>query len=211
MGDLSRIALPILQFGKWSLLRLVCAWVLSAVAVFSGGQALLLGAHTPLEFLIECILPDFIVHIVAASPNSEGDIRILLHAIKDVPITATASITPWVDMQLEIYSGHELSPSVLLLGILSAWPLRETRSLLKLHLAGLVSSAAVLAYTIPVHITGLFEIRLQLVADYYREPRAEPWYLHHMLFLESGGLWLIPILVAIVLLLRYSNVKAAAA
>jgi hypothetical protein len=211
VGDLSRIALPILQFGKWSLLRLFCAWVVLAAAVFSGGQALLLAAHTPLEWLIECILPDFIVHIVAASPNSEGDIRVLLHAIKAVPITATYNITPWVDIQLDIYSGHELSPSVLLLGILSAWPIREARSRWKLLLAGLVSSAAILAYTIPVHITGLLEIRLQLVAGQYREPRAEPWYLHQMLILESGGLWLIPILVAMALLLRYSDVKAVAA
>jgi len=208
VGKLPQIELPILEFDKWFMLRLCCAWAALASAVLSCGQLLLLAAHTPLEWLIERILPDFMAHIVAASPNSEGDIRVLLRATRAVPITSTNYITPWVDIQLDIYSGHELSPSVLLLGMLFAWPLRETRSRWKLLLAGLVSSAAIMAVTVPIHIVGLLEIRMQLVSDHYGAVRAEPWYLQLMLFLELGGLWLIYLLVAVALLLRYSNVKA---
>ena len=120
-----------------------------------------------------------------------------LQAIRPLPIAGSYVIAPFVKMQERINAGHDLMPVILLGSVLLAWPYRSTRqAAVSLALGAVVAAVLVTAMT-SVHLAGLFEIRLQKIAESVHLPREAPPHLALMLFLESGGQWLVALVGAL--------------
>ena len=97
------------------------------------------------------------------------------------------------------------------MSLLAAWPWRRWRDAGIALGAGACAAALLLAWTVPVHLAGLYELNLQKVAGAFNEARATPWFLGQMIFLESGGLWLMPLLLAAAIVLGVSRFLGPAA
>ena len=173
------------------LLRLALAWASLAVLVSWLGPQLLVAAKPALQLTTEWLLPGFITS-VALAPNlrGDGDVAMDLQAVRPVPITGDHEITPFVKVQERINAGHDLVPMIIMCAVLLAWPYRHRREAAWALAWGVVASAALTIWVTSVHFAGLFEIKLQRVADHFEQTREAPFYLAQMLFFESGGQWL---------------------
>jgi hypothetical protein len=178
---------------------LALAWGGLTVAVLAGGAPALLLAHPVLEAEVEALMPAYVATIQprsVADRDPGGDIVLVVHAIKPDPISGDHSVAPWIDMQESVNSGHELVPVIILVSMVLAWPWRRGSDTARAAALALVASALLLAWTVPVHLAGLYELNLQRVASTFHETRDKPWYLGQMIFFESGGLWLLALALA---------------
>jgi hypothetical protein len=180
-----------------ALARLVVAWgALTWIAV-SIGPGLIMLTHSPVEYTVEALMPGFVTSISATAKNEgNGDIAISVHAFRSIPIAGDYVIAPWIPMVESIDAGHDLVPVVILLSVLAAWPHRRFRNGLWAFCWGALTSSILLVWTVSVHFAGLFEINLQRVASFYHEPRSTPLFLTQFIFFESGGVWLVALLLA---------------
>ena len=183
---------------------LALAWGGLTVAVLAGGAQALLLAHPVLEAEVEALMPSYIARIQprSADPHATGgDIVLVVHAVQPDPISGDHHVAPFVDIQESVNAGHELVPVIILVSMVLAWPWRRWSDTARALALALVASALLLAWTVPVHLAGLFELNLQRMAGNFHETRDKPWYLGQMIFFESGGLWLLALALAAAIVL----------
>ncbi|MGE3774487.1 MAG: hypothetical protein AB7I32_16305, partial [Gammaproteobacteria bacterium] len=87
---------------------------------------------------------------------------------------------------------------------LFALPARDRRDRALLAVSILPLGLAILLATAPFQLVGLIELALQDYASSHGVARADPFSLHWMLFLESGGRWVLPLVFAA---LGYAGVR----
>lgn len=175
----------------------LAATALTLGALAAGAQAVLL-ARPLFEAEVEALLPNYVARLQprdAASPATGGDVVMVVHAFRLDPIAGEHAVTPGIDITESVDAGHELVPVVVLLSMLAAWPWPRWRDAARALALGLAACGALLAWTVPVHLAGLYELNLQRVAAALHEARATPWMVRQMVFLESGGLWLLALLL----------------
>lgn len=99
---------------------------------------------------------------------------------------------------------HIFVPVVILFTVLIGWPAANLKHRLLLVVSGVPLTVVSVLLTSPFLLVGKVETLLQTRADAFGVLRAEPFYLHWMLFTEAGGRWLIPIVLgtACAMLLR---------
>ena len=191
---------------------LALAWGGLTVAVLAGGARAVLLAHPLFEAEVEALMPAYVARIQprsAADREPGGDIVLVVHAVRPDPISGEHVVTPWVDIQESINAGHELVPSIILVSMVLAWPWRRWPDRARAIALALVASALLLAWTLPVHLAGLYELNLQRVAASFHEARDKPWFLGQMVFFESGGLWLLALALAAAIVLGVNRASRA--
>ncbi len=102
---------------------------------------------------------------------------------------------------------HALVPWVILFSVLIAWPVECFRQRILLLMLGFLLSMLVVALTIPFQLAGSIEMMFQRYAQQYGVNREKPFLLTWMLFLEVGGRWLLPIMLAIGTCLSLQSMK----
>jgi hypothetical protein len=177
--------------------RLLVAWTaLSLVASYFGAQ-LLLQIGPAVQIVVEQLMPKFIVTMSPSpDPVAGQNVAMAFRAIERVAIGGAYAIAPWIKVDETISAGHALAPAIILMSALAAWPYRDTRKAVQALLIGAVASLALTVWTTAVHFAGLFEVRVQRVADFVRVERDPPFYLTQMLFFELGGQWFVALAVA---------------
>lgn len=178
---------------------LALAWGGLTLTVLAGGAQALLLAHPVFEAEVEALMPAYIAKIQprsVADHEPGGDIVLVVHAIRPDPISGDHAVSPWIDMQESVDAGHEWVPTIILVSMILAWPWRRRSDAARAIALALGASALLLAWTVPVHLAGLYELNLQRVAASFHEVRDRPWFLGQMIFFESGGLWLLALSLA---------------
>jgi len=181
-----------------ALARLVMGWGVCTAAAVAFGPAVVMAFRDPVDSVLETLMPDFIASLSAPTVHpGNGDLLMTVHAYHSVPIAGDYSIAPWVPMETSIDAGHDLVPVALLLGVLLAWPHRRGRDALAALLLGVAACALMLVVTVALHFAGLYQINIQRAAAALHQTRTAPIYLPLFLFMESGGGWLLALLVAV--------------
>ena len=184
--------------------RLAAAGSAATLAVLAFGVSALVAARPLIQDGVEAILPGFIARI-GADPAGDSGVIITLEAVQPVVIAGDYLVASWVPMHKGIHAGHDLVPAILLFSLLLAWPYRGAAERLRALALGVPACAVMLAWTIPVHLAGLFEIDFQRVAAQFHLARPQPWYLTQMMFFEAGGAWLAAMMLALVIALGVSG------
>ncbi|MBT8447789.1 MAG: hypothetical protein KJO38_11595, partial [Gammaproteobacteria bacterium] len=81
--------------------------------------------------------------------------------------------------------------------IVLGWPAANLKQRLVMILAGIPAAALLLAVTTPFQLAGHVQIYLQQLAGQAGVARAEPLSLTYMIFLESGGRWMLAVALAV--------------
>lgn len=180
-----------------ALARLIAAWGGLTWIACGIGPGLIMMVHSPVEFMVEELMPGYVTSMSAPMPHEgSGDIAISVRAFRPVAIAGDYQVAAGIPMSESIDAGHDLVPAILLLSVLAAWPHRGFRKGLWSFGWGALSCLPLLIWTVSVHIAGLFEINLQRVASACHLVREKPWFLSQFIFFESGGSWLIALLLA---------------
>ena len=180
-----------------ALARLIVAWGGLTWIAWGIGPGLIMTARSPIECLVEDLMPGYVTSMSApVQHDGSGDVAISVHAFRPVSIAGDYQVAAGIPMTEGIDAGHDLVPAILLLSMLAAWPHRGFSNGLWSFGWGALSCLPLLIWTVSVHIAGLFEINLQRVASACHLVRAKPWFLSQFIFFESGGSWLIALLLA---------------
>jgi len=176
--------------------RILLAWTLLSAA------GILWGRHA-----VELLIPFLTATIEAVSTSytplleyrsqPDGD-KLLMTAYVTQPIYVHSALTlnPGAIMTVGIDELHVLVPLVILFTALLAWPVGSWRERVLLVAFGLPSAFIVSGLTVPFLLAGKIEMMLSDYAAQIRENRSSPVLVSWMIFGESGGRWLIPLVTA---------------
>ncbi len=177
--------------------RLAGAWVLLSIAGMATGAPVFRAVLPWLEPICSALLPGFAPSLRVAARAPDTLIVLSLHALEAIRLGAHVVVQPYERLEASMTLLHNLVPPVLLFAALAALPARGWRGRLALFALGLPAAALVIALTTPFHLAGLVETSFQEAAAALGTPRPVPWTLRWMLFLEGGGRWLLPLVVAL--------------
>lgn len=174
--------------------RLVIVWsVLCALAIGLGRQALT--PALPLyDRVIDAIQDDFVATVEMAREQDGWVLRIQPLLVHPLKLNAELSMPAGTRLRWFItHVDHTLVPPVLLLMATLAFPAARWRELAARLLIALPVLVLILALTAPVLLVGQVQITAADLARLAGEPRREPALVTLMIFMESGGRWLLPL------------------
>lgn len=173
--------------------RLILAWLLlSACILFQG------------ERLTRPLLP-FVSYVISMI---QSDYRAILKINSDEPgliqmqATTRRSIPSIIAAEERLITGthitHALVPLMIFFSILWSWPVENYQKRVVLLLLGVPLSFSIVALTVPFQLSGNVELLFQHFAEYYKVKKESTFILSWFIFLEVGGRWLLPIVLAVI-------------
>jgi hypothetical protein len=135
--------------------------------------------------------------LLTYSSRPDGD-QLLMTAYVMQPIYVDSDLTlnPGATITVGIDELHVLVPLVILFTALLAWPVASRRERALLVALGLPSAFIVSGLTVPFLLAGKIAMMLGDYAARVGENRSSPLLVSWMIFGESGGRWLIPLVAA---------------
>lgn len=190
-------------------LRILGAWFVASMLGIFFGEAVFEALIPLLEFVIGHAQSDFIPHLDIYNHGGTKVLRMTVSLAK--PLILTPNITaPGGPIQGSIITNldHCMVPLVILTTSLIGWPIhsgiRET--VLRL-ICGLGGCLTVIFLTTPLFLVA----RVQMVFIKYlmrtNEHPEQPFLITWAIFTESGGRWLIPIVLSAVSIILARNVS----
>ncbi|MFO1435539.1 MAG: hypothetical protein U1F34_03950 [Gammaproteobacteria bacterium] len=177
-------------------LRLLCIWLLLSVIGVAAGKQILTPFIPLLESTTDTVMQDYSCRLSIVRESSDLRVMAALTATRPLPIAAEVGIPAGTTLNTQIDVVHQLVPLTILLVLVAAWPATNVRIWLIRCGIGLLLCPVLLMATTPIQIAGLTEIAFQEYAVKLSAMRPKPFSLYFMLFLESGGRWLMALLAA---------------
>lgn len=118
------------------------------------------------------------------------------YVTQEVYINGALTLNPGATLAVGIDALHVLVPPVILFTALLAWPVGSRRERMLLMVFGVPAAFIVSGLTVPFLLAGKIEMMLMDYAAHAGENRGTPWLVYWMIFGESGGRWLIPLIAA---------------
>lgn|GEM_PF-1128610 len=178
--------------------RLAVAWVGLSLALFVIGPALFEALLPLLKFLVDLMQPELDASLRLVHYGHDGVIEmrpLIVH-----PIRIGDGFYPPGGVLVERATTelvHQLLPSALYLSALLAWPARRKQEWVgRLALAIPVTTILVLLST-SLFLAGQLELVLVMQREQAGTLSREPWLVTFLIFMESGGRWLLPVLAAV--------------
>ena len=185
---------PLFEVG----LRLVIAWLVLSLIGFVCREQLAAHCLPLIHGALAVIAPQFSGSLSLLSENDQS--QILFDAHVGLPIAVGAELVIPFGQALPASTSviHALVPFVLLFSVMLAWPLRGWKASVALMTLAIPTATLLLVLTTPFQLLGLIEVAIQSYANAQHAGRSEPFSLSWMLFLEGGGLWVLPLVLATV-------------
>ena len=176
--------------------RILLSWaLLSAIG--------LLGARYAIEVLIPPwmlatqTLGTSYIPVLKYRSAPEGERLVMTaYVIRPIYVEEKLVIPRGTFIDVSINALHALVPFVILFTLLAAWPVAGLRQRLRLLAAGVAASVVVSLLTTPALLAGRFDLMLVDYAARTGTKYDTPGVVYWMIFCESGGLWLLPLLAA---------------
>lgn len=178
-------------------LRALLGWTILSVLAFVFREPLGRFLLPLVEFGLRELNQDFSPGLKLVA--KEGDYLISLSAwvLRPIPIIAGQIVNPGAQMTAGTHLTHTLVPPVISLSLILAWPIPSLlQRVIACGLCILLSFLAV-TVTVPLVLLGNLEIMFQNVAANAGQTRPAPFSLDAMIFLESGGRWLLAVAAAL--------------
>lgn len=178
-------------------LRVALAWSLLTVAGMFGAAALIKLLVPFLTLINEILAGDYTPLLDLRTVDDE--VQLTLTAYFNLPVYVHSGLTlqPGAKITAETGVLHCLVPLTLLFTALSAWPAPTPSARVRYLGGGMLMAFPVLALTIPIVLAGKVEMLLVGHAAQAGEVYPHTFLLDWMLFNESGGIWLIPLVGAV--------------
>lgn len=177
--------------------RMLLAWAVLAVLTLAAGRELIGSLTHFLALVTEGVSSDFGA-VLRWKTGQPRELELVATFVSLDPALRAIGVQPTARFVTSTHLEHVLVPVVLVFTALSAWPVRRWLHRLVLLALGVPAALLSLALTTPFLLAGKVEIVLQQRAQSMGVERPEPFFLTWMLFTESGGRWLVPIVLACV-------------
>jgi hypothetical protein len=179
-------------------LRMGSAWLFASALVLISGPCIIEPALPLLQTAVDLLQADFTVVLELKQSSGGWLISTQPFLMRSVALAAGSSIAPFTHLgRFSINVDHTLVPQVIFLTVAWSWPCARRRELVARLALTLPALSILLALDVPAHLVGLVEIYLAEVGRVNASSRAA-WPITWMIFMESGGRWLLAILVAAV-------------
>lgn len=178
-------------------LKALLFWLLFSVAGFFWGQKLISSLTPFYEFIVEQVDPNYDATVHVDDNSDVTNIVLTATALKARPITPQQSLPAGRTIESSITVLHALVPIVILLTILSVWPVKNIKQRTVLLTLAIPAIYFISILTAPLQLLGQLEIGFINAAAKYGLVRSNSWILNWMLLTEGGGRWLIPVLTGI--------------
>jgi hypothetical protein len=174
--------------------RLVLVWsVLCALAIGLGRQALV-PALPLFDRVIDMVQDDFVATVEIAQDQGTWVLRIQPLLVRPVTLSAELAMPPGTRLRWFVtHVDHTLVPPLLFLMALLTWPATRRRELAARLLLAVPVLLLILTLTAPILLVGQVEMVTADLAVLAGAPRREPPLVTLMVFMESGGGWLLPL------------------
>jgi hypothetical protein len=179
-------------------LRLILATGLAAALVFAVGRPLVQASLPLLQAVTDFVWPQYIGRVALADAPGGAMLQLTVTTGREIPLGRDLYVPAGQRIDPASSSlAHVLVPVVILAAALVAWPLAGRRDLFVRLLAVVPLALVVLALTAPFSLVGLLEIGVaELRGRVMAGGARETWPIAYLIFLESGGRWLLPIVLA---------------
>jgi hypothetical protein len=124
-------------------------------------------------------------------------IELLANVVRPIRLSAEKFIPPGSLLSSGTHVVHTMVPIVILFSVLIAWPVRRIRQRVILLVLGLPTLLLVLGLTTPQLLAARVEMK---IIEYKLQEgiiSPEPFLIQWMIFLETGGRWLLPLVGAV--------------
>jgi len=183
--------------------RLVVVWALLCAAAIGFGRPALTLALPLFDRVIAAVQDDFAAGVEMAqdgkAQNGKGWVlRMQPTLVRPVRLNAELAMPAGTRLRwFATHVDHTLVPPLLFLMALLAWPPDRRSELLIRLLVALPMFLLILALTAPIQLVGQVQMVLAELAALAGEPQREPPLVTLMVFMESGGRWLLPLAGAV--------------
>lgn len=176
--------------------RLLLAWLMTSVLFWWGGTALLRAQLPMFGGVVERLHPGMRCELAIDANAAGGDIRLTARTVRPIAVALGRMLPKDAILEATTSVAHTLVPQLLLCCALLAWPVHGWRARAALVLAAAPLSLLLSLVCAPLVLAGHLEMSLlEQAARFGAAPPTSPA-LHVMLFLESGGRWLLPLVLA---------------
>jgi hypothetical protein len=178
-------------------IRLACAVLAASAFCFAFGRPLLTAALPLFDVVSSFAWPQYASRFEVVDDSQGAALQLRATTLRRIDLAAGNQVPVGVRFDPARQSlTHSLVPLAILLAGLAAWPLAGRRDLL-LRLAAVVPlSLALLVLTVPFSLIGLVEMSVGDLKRAAGVGTVETWPIGYFIFLESGGRWLLPIVLA---------------
>jgi hypothetical protein len=179
-------------------LRVLLTWAGLAVVLLIGGRVLLTAMLPLFNVFIDLMQPDFVPSLEIARDADGWVVRLRPLIAKAIAVGPGTIIPPgtrldWFSTSLD----HTLVPILLFFTALLSWPTTSAREWGLRVLTGLPALLVVLLLSAPILLIGRVQMWLTELAVRNGAPFHEPAWVTFMIFMESGGRWLLPLVAAV--------------
>jgi hypothetical protein len=179
-------------------LRLALVWLFLASTMLLVSHWFVASALPLLNVAVNLLQDDFSGVLKLTRESGSWAIQMEPLTVRPIPMTDQVELRQFVTLQKYItHVDHTLVPVVLLVTGVLAWPFRTGREIALRLLFTLPALLIVLLLGAPVLLVGQVQMTLVELALRAGAPFHEPWMVWLMVFMESGGRWLLPIAAAV--------------
>lgn len=172
--------------------RVVVVWVVLSALVIGFGRQGLAGALPMLDRVVNLVQEDFVATVEIVQDAGEWVLRIQPVLVRPVRLNAELSLPPGTRLRRFVtHVDHTLVPPLLFLLVLFAWPASRWRELAVRLLLAVPVLVLVLALTAPILLVGQVQMVLTDLKVMAGDPFRQPALVRMMVFMESGGRWLL--------------------
>ena len=176
--------------------RILLSWVLLSAVGLWGGRYAIEALIPPWMLATETVGTSYIPVLRYKSDAEGGRVIMTAYVTRPIYVQEEIAIPRGTFIDISIDALHALVPFIILFTALAAWPVASWRQRARLSAAGLAAALAVSVLTTPALLAGRFDLMLIDHAARAGVKYDPPGIVYWMIFCESGGLWLLPLLAA---------------
>jgi hypothetical protein len=182
----------------WLCLRALLVWALVCLAILAVQRPLMTVLLPYVDAIIRLLQWDFVPSLRLVEVKGHWIIEMIPFLMRAVPLTDDLALRPFFQLEPFVVNvNHALVPLVLLLAAVGSWPFAHCREALARMLLTVAALPLVLALTLPVLLVGRVQMAIVELALQHSAKFHEPGLVSLMIFMESGGCWLLPLTLAV--------------
>lgn len=179
--------------------RILGAWLIASLIATTCGEQLLMALEPFFKSIILLVQKDFSPTLEIVNQHGFAVLRLLPLTVRPYQLTPDMHLREGFILEGVTTSvDHAILPLVILSMLLFAWPFRYGFKEMCLRFVfGLVGAIVVMGVTTPLFLAARVQMNTMIFAAQLGGNPQKPLLIDWMIFTESGGRWLIPIVVGI--------------
>jgi hypothetical protein len=179
-------------------IRALLVWVVVSLAMLAAQRSLMALLLPYFDLVIRLLQSDLSPTLRLTEEGGSWLIQMTPFLLRPVGLTDQLALRPFIALEpISVHVDHALVPLVLLITAVASWPFASRIEALVRVLLAAPAVPALLALTTPVLLTGLAQMSIVELALKHGANFHEPGLVTLLIFMESGGRWLLPLALAV--------------